>query len=427
MNKRRRRKPYSCRSFERFLQFALFACILVVVWIKYSSPRTRGIVPDSVELPDALIKEKLERVDGGTILYGSLGMQATKYEHGLPMPQPFSDPVNVVIHNSASSFRWKKTMGFTGESLQNENILEALKILNVTVHIVDYGLSNFASFRKICSLALEGKIDRIDALIVSGADRANYFAKNTDKEPFFKPNQILLLDDFGRIPSGQIPPSHVLSWQPMPKNTFLGCYLDLEKERKLLVDKNIERLEEGMIWGKHDDYFPFQTKRMLVDVSKRYKLHTSSRSSVFNGFDARNIKHHGKMPRTQYHQLMKSMTFFVGLGDPLVAPSAIEAMFQGVTVILPIYAKPRVINGQAHRSQYDQLLFDFPAKYPKTFRHCVCGYEQGSTSSLNKCIDLAIKWAREDDSRECSVPEFSKTAFVKRLKSAIDMALMDVL
>ena len=98
-------------------------------------------------------------------------------------------------------------------------------------------------------------------------------------------------------------------------------------------------------------------------------------------------------------------------------------------MILPIYDKPRIVNGQMHRSQYDQLLFDFPAKYPDTFKHCVCGYRHGSTSSLNKCIDKAIMWGRDDNlnNRDCSVPEFSKPAFVKRLKNAVEMAMLDVL
>ena len=128
MKRKRRRATFCSQSylFEKYIQVGLFTSILIVAWIKFYTHRIRSMRHDSATLSDP--SEKSIRSLSG-------GVRSSRH---LTMPRPFSETVNVVVHNSAASFRWKKTMGFTGESLQYENIMEALKILNVTVHNVDY-------------------------------------------------------------------------------------------------------------------------------------------------------------------------------------------------------------------------------------------------------------------------------------------------
>ena len=72
----------------------------------------------------------------------------------------------------------------------------------------------------------------------------------------------------------------------MRGNFLLGCFIDVSKfgignKKK----KNMEiRENDGLIWGKHD--MPFQIKRMLIDVSNKYTLHTTtSGTNIFEGFD----------------------------------------------------------------------------------------------------------------------------------------------
>lgn len=233
----------------------------------------------------------------------------------LRMPGPLEDKYYVILHNSASSLQWQSSMGFTGESLQHENIIEALRILNVSYYLIDYDLSDNSAFRAISRLAMEGKVERIDAIILSGAERASFFAEHSKEEPFWKPNQLLLLDDFGRTQNylhSDIPLDHVLTWQPMKGNLFLGCFIDLSRYQH--AQGNIRRVNDGLIWGKHD--MPFHIKEMLIQVSKKYRLHcTSNEKNLFDGFDHANIEIHKKMPRHMYIEFMSSFKFMIGTGD----------------------------------------------------------------------------------------------------------------
>ena len=112
MKRRRRRGTLNGQSysFEKFIQIGLFTSILIVAWLKFYTPRIRSIRHDLATLSD---KKLIRSLSGDIISSGHL-----------TMPPPFSENVNVVVHNSAASFRWKKTMGFTGESLQHENIMD---------------------------------------------------------------------------------------------------------------------------------------------------------------------------------------------------------------------------------------------------------------------------------------------------------------
>lgn len=98
----------------------------------------------------------------------------------------------------------------------------------------------------------------------------------------------------------------------------------------------------------------------------------------------------------------------------------------GLTLILPVFQKPRIITGQIHRSQYDQLVFDLPLKYPEK-AHCVCGYKHGDSDSLASCIESALSRASTQTRMNCKIPEFTKPAFVQRLKDALKgIALEDL-
>ena len=295
---RRRRRP---KSIRKWFSNDILAVVIVFLFCILVFQQSRvPITPKPREFP---------LVRGGS-RHGNLPVGD---EFNLVMPKPFEDTLNVVLHISASSLQWHSSMGFTGESLQFQNILESLRVLNVSYFVVDYDLSHYGAFRAISSLAMEGTVERIDAIIMSGPERANFFAEHSHEEPFWKPSQLLLLDDFGRTSNylnRKISPDHVLTWQPMHGNFFLGCFIDVSKYE---IAPNI-RENDGLVWGKHD--MPFQIKRMLIDFSNKYTLHTtSSGTNIFEGFDASNIEIHGKMPRHRYLEFMSSFKFMIGIGD----------------------------------------------------------------------------------------------------------------
>ena len=118
------------------------------------------------------------------------------------------------------------------------------------------------------------------------------------------------------------------------------------------------------------------------------------------------------------------LTFFPHFLQPLVAPSSLEALSMGLTLILPVFSEPRRIGGQIHRSQYDQLIFDIPVKYPDK-AECVCGYKYGDSDSLISCIEKALSFKNLYPVANCKFPEFSKPAFVQRLKDALKATVLE--
>lgn len=92
-----------------------------------------------------------------------------------------------------------------------------------------------------------------------------------------------------------------------------------------------------------------------------------------------------------------------GLGDPLLGPSAIDAISMGCVYINPVHASP--VRGH-FKTQHDYAMDKIGAPY-------VCNARLSDVSSVQTCIDFAL----QAELPPFIPPDFQHDAYVARVRS----------
>jgi len=120
-------------------------------------------------------------------------------------------------------------------------------------------------------------------------------------------------------------------------------------------------------------------------------------------FQHANIRWAGHQTPDGWAGLLREARFLVGLGDPLLGPSAVDAIAAGCMFLNPRYPTP-VRDGVFH-SQHPYAERHY-AKY-------VCSYKMNDAASLLACVDKALA----ADLPPFVPPEFTKDAYLARVKA----------
>ena len=94
---------------------------------------------------------------------------------------------------------------------------------------------------------------------------------------------------------------------------------------------------QGVIWGKSSSFLIKHTD-LLSQIADVVELHSTCSVEVLKH---PNIHWHGSLSDTDWMVLLRESKFLLGLGDPVLGPSAIDAVASGVVYINPVYAEPR--------------------------------------------------------------------------------------
>lgn len=147
-------------------------------------------------------------------------------------------------------------------------------------------------------------------------------------------------------------------------------------------------------------------KKVLKAVANIAQLHSSVRQSVV---PHPNIKYRGTLPKADWHKLLGEAKFLLGLGDPLLGPSAVEAAASGVMFINPTYKSPK--EGIYH-SQHPFLAEQVGEAY-------VCSCDLDRISSVEDCVRKAL-----GQSLPPVVPAaYQKAEYRKRLRAFFEPIL----
>lgn len=192
-------------------------------------------------------------------------------------------------------------------------------------------------------------------------------------------DRIFILDFFGsqkmRGTGLDVPSSRILTAFGSPWNPMLGFYVNttqLNTEGGGTTTKE----NRGIIWGKDPKHFDGKESTIRRAASKCQLVATST-GQVFRD---QNIKWVGHQSKNEWHQLLATSKFLLGLGDPLLGPSAIEAITFGCVYINPIYQRPmRDVFASQH--PYAEKIIGHPY---------VCSYHVGNLVELEKCVDYAL-------------------------------------
>lgn len=229
-------------------------------------------------------------------------------------------------------------------------------------------------------------------------------------------NKIFLLDFFGseklRGSGLTVPQNRFLTAFGSPWNTFLGFYIKKERVDRLLADKALRKQQQGqqhlqtaprgVIWGKDPNHFEGNAD-MLRSVANSVHLVSTTRPI----FSHANIEWLGHQTGDQWRELLASSKFLIGLGNPLLGPSAIDAVVAGCVYLNPQFIVP----------MRDVYYSQHPYAADKIGKPYVCSFHQSNAAELDACVQYALK----ADLDPFLPPDFTFEAYLLRVKAIFDL------
>ena len=221
-------------------------------------------------------------------------------------------------------------------------------------------------------------------------------------------DKIYILDFFGserlRGNGLDIPPSRFLTaFNTTLQNSFLGYYVE---ENEGAGESMSTKRMQGVIWAKENKHLDGKS-RMIEAVADRIPLLSTSQ---IDSFHHKNIKWVGHRRAKEWHSLLLESKFLLGLGSPLLGPSAIDAVSAGCMYINPIYEKPFPHNDQLYSSQH-------PYAVEKVGEPYVCSYMENDAKSLQECVDKAMN----TDLVPFIPYDFTKEAYIQRVRTIFNL------
>ena len=280
--------------------------------------------------------------------------------------------------------------GAAGELLIRHSLEEAFQFYNIKLDV----LKSDKEFQSV-------NANNYDIIIL---DPWTWAAKGWVPKEVIKgqDKKIYILDFFGseklRGSGLNIPNNRFLTAYGSPWNTFLGYYMD-----ELNFD-NITKKNQGVIWGKDVKHFEGKVE-LLKKIADSTKLVSTATMPVFNH---QNIQWYGHKSRNEWMKLLAESKFLLGLGDPLLGPSAIDCISVGCVYINPIYNEP--VRNNAYSSQHSYAAKTIGNPH-------VCSYHIENFAELQNCVDKAMK----TDLVQFIPADFVKSNYFNRVKEIFSL------
>jgi hypothetical protein len=298
------------------------------------------------------------------------------------------------------------TGGAAGELIVREGLTRSLEELGFKIDIADSDASMEA-------MTGGGKADAYDLFffdpwtIVDPDNRVRSYLRGRERDTF-------VLAFFGWTPDVAgfaMEPSHVLTAYPLDaQNTFLGFVIEPNAQAVQDRASSVTKGTEGVVWGKKADYFK-DREGMLKEVAAKAKLHIVSKDAPL-GEGAANVVYHGSLNRDGWRSLLAKSRFLIGLGNPLLGPSALDAVAAGCVYIDPVYdgvhVKPLHDSMRHMKSQHPYMRDQVGPPY-------VCAADLTDSSSVQKCIDHAL----EADLPPYVPVDFTAPALLERVRGFV--------
>jgi hypothetical protein len=263
---------------------------------------------------------------------------------------------SIIYYNNGCNKNWLKTMGYTGECVQHDSIMESFERLHYDYKVTEKTPNCLAGQRNAI------------LLVSSGHSVAKQFVDCFKK--------VYLLDWFGT--SKDMTPRGVILLNAMRKGVgqFLGYTL-----QPPLKDTRVKprRQAYGILLGKLPRYW-IQKKHLLS------KMSDVKFACVTCDIEMKNVVNHKRLPRGEYIKLTSEATFLLGAGHPIGSPSVLEALQNGLTIILPKIQHYKM--GVTHATQHDDI-HAIMNEQPEV-RKRICYYE--NDEKMVECVRSAQKY-----------------------------------
>ena len=125
----------------------------------------------------------------------------------------------------------------------------------------------------------------------------------------------------------------------------------------------------------------------------------------------------GHLDKNSWEALLKSSKFLLGLGDPLLGPSAIDAIGSGCMYINPVYQTPfiREQTGLSYRSQHPYA--ENMAKNDPELAPYICSFDINNREELKTCIQKALS----SDLPAIIPKDFTASSYLNRVKTIFSL------
>lgn len=168
------------------------------------------------------------------------------------------------------------------------------------------------------------------------------------------------------------------------------------------------RSPRGVVWGKKSEYFEGK-EGWLNAATSLAPLHvTSPPHAPLPPNPAFPITRHGPLSPGEWEGLLAGSAFFLGLGDPLLGPSAMDAIATGCVYINPTFGEGAVgVRGELSAWGSQHPFLDKAVGMPY-----VCNAPLGDGNKLQECIRGALKV----DLPPMELADFTVAAYRERVK-----------
>jgi len=265
-----------------------------------------------------------------------------------------TNTASIIYYNNGCNKNWLKTMGYTGECVQHDSIMETFERLHYDYKVTEKTPNCLAGQRNAI------------LLVSSGHSVASQFVDCFKK--------VYLLDWFGT--SKDMTPRGVILLNAMRKG--IGQFLGYTLPPKYTGVKP-RRQAYGILLGKLPRYW-VQKKHLLS------KMSDVKFACVTCDIEMKNVVNHKRLPRDEYIKLTSEATFLLGAGHPVGSPSVLEALQNGLTIILPKIQHYKM--GVTHATQHDDI-HAIMNEQPEV-RKRICYYE--NDEKMVECVRSAQKY-----------------------------------
>mmetsp|Transcript_22429 Transcript_22429/g.72190 ORF Transcript_22429/g.72190 Transcript_22429/m.72190 type:complete len:532 (+) Transcript_22429:6-1601(+) len=305
--------------------------------------------------------------------------------------------------------------GPSGEIVIRNCLQQGLEALNFEVHLV----TSLPTLRQQCEHP-EQSFGRYSFIVLD----ENSIGGDGQLEPCFRglQDRVFFLDFFGmsdKIQAARAPAHRVLTPYPYPdptrgwakgrecerasRLTFLGYFLEPAEATVVQSKRHM-----AVVWGKEDRYLS-PRRSLLARLGQRVELHTTSKTDVLRG--TKGVVHHGFVPRDQFMALLRQSRVFIGLGDPLVGPAALEALAAGNVLVNPTLRStkdPRIFTSQ-------QPFLEHAVGAPH-----VCTVDMEDAKAVEECVEQAMEGPPLGP---YVPPAYTREEYMKRLTAMLETHL----
>jgi hypothetical protein len=301
--------------------------------------------------------------------------------------------------------------GAAGELIIRHALEDAFKHFNIPLHIVrsdnEFSKCEMREYDIILldswTWAAKGKMFLVDVSIVMVFLFLGWVPKPNIKD---YEDRIFILDFFGSSKlRGSLSinvKNQILTAFKSPWNNYLGYYIP--EDRLNVPIASLQKLQQGVIWGKDPKYFTGH-ETMLINAANKVKLLSTASQTLFSH---RNIKWLGHQSNQEWLSLLASSKFLLGMGHPLLGPSAVDAVSLGCMFINAKYKTPQL---EAKYTSQHPWIAEIAPQY-------VCTYEEDNVFQLLACVDKAMK----SDLKPFIPAELQKKKYFERVKLIFDIS-----